>query len=322
MYKLINLIRKINIRGSLHKQWPLKDYTCFKIGGNADIFAEPEDEDDLVSLLKQLQELELPWFILGGGANILISDRGVRGVVISMARLDSVHLDNQTLRLGAGKAVSDGSAYAADKGFKGLEFIYAMPGSVGGALWMNARCYGSEIASVLKGAEIINENLEREYLPFNPDEWDYKKSPFQERKCIILSADFHLEPCNSAELWEKMEDIRRDREDKGHFRAPCGGSTFKNNRDFGAPSGKLIEEAGLKGLSIGGAAVSPWHGNILINRNNATAGEMDRLISLVRERVFEKTGFMLEPEVLKIGDWEASDAEPDRQSEGVPGTGQ
>jgi UDP-N-acetylmuramate dehydrogenase len=322
VYKLVNLIRKINIRGDLREQWPLKDYTSFRIGGNADIFAEPDDEEDLISLIRQLRELELPWFILGGGANVLISDRGVRSVVISMARLDTMELKGNLLRLAAGMSVSDGCAYAADKGLKGLEFIYAMPGSVGGALWMNARCYGSEIAAVLKGAEILNEDLEREYLPFQAEEWEYKKSPFQKRKCIILSADFHLEPGIPAELWKRMKEIRTDREEKGHFRAPCGGSTFKNNRDFGAPSGKLIEEAGLKGLSIGGAAVSSWHGNILINRDHATAGEMDRLIRLVQERVLEKTGFLLEPEVLKIGDWEASDAESDRQSERVPGTGQ
>ncbi len=322
VYKLDNLIRKINIRGPLRKQWPLKEYTSFRIGGEADLFAEPEDEEDLISLLKQLKALALPWFILGGGANILISDRGVRGVVISMARLDRMDLSRRRLRLGAGMAVSDGSAYAADKGLRGLEFIYAMPGSVGGALWMNARCYGSEISEPLAGVEILNEKLEREYLSYDREDWDYKKSPFQERKCIILSADFLLETGVPSELWNRMKEIRRDREEKGHFRAPCGGSTFKNNRSFGAPSGKLIEDAGLKGLSIGGAAVSDWHGNILINKENATAEEMYGLIRLVQKRVLEKTGFLLEPEVLKIGDWEGSDAESDRQSEGVPGTGQ
>jgi hypothetical protein len=130
VYKLINMKRKINIRGSLREQEPLKNHTSFRIGGKADLFAEPLDEVDLLNLLYDLKEMEIPWFILGGGANILIADKGIRGMVISMARLDSVVLKGKILKLGAGLPVSDGAAYAADKSLKGLEFIYSMPGSV------------------------------------------------------------------------------------------------------------------------------------------------------------------------------------------------
>ncbi|QEN08023.1 UDP-N-acetylmuramate dehydrogenase [Oceanispirochaeta crateris] len=311
VYKLIDLKRKINIRGSLREQESLKNLTSFRLGGKADLYAEPSDEEDLLHLLRALKEMEIPWFILGGGANILISDRGIRGMVISMTRLDSISKKESSLTLGAGLPVSDGAAYAADKGLKGLEFIYAMPGSVGGALWMNARCYGGEIAGILKGATIINENLEREYVPFKTNEWNYKKSPFQNRNCIILSAEFSLERAVPSDLWIEMKRIRKDREDKGHFRAPCAGSTFKNNRAFGAPSGQIIEDAGLKGYRIGGAAVSDWHGNILINEKDATAEELDKLIKFVQERVQEKTGFLLEPEVIRVGDWRSIDAESD-----------
>ncbi len=305
MYKLINLERKINIRGSLRENEPLVNHTCFRIGGTADLYAEPQDRDDLLVLLRGLRELDIPWFILGGGANILVSDRGVRGMVISMVRFDSVSLNENILTLGAGLPVSDGAAYAADRGFKGMEFIYAMPGSVGGALWMNARCYEGEISGIFKSALVINEDLELERITMDLNQWDYKKSPFQERNCIILSAEFRLTGGISSLLWDRMMEIRKDRTDKGHFRAPCGGSTFKNNRAFGAPSGKIIDEAGLRGFRIGGAAVSEWHGNILINENNATADEMHRLIELVQDRVFEKTGFRLEPEVIMVGDWGA-----------------
>jgi UDP-N-acetylmuramate dehydrogenase len=311
VYKLINMKRKINIRGSLREQEPLKNHTSFRIGGKADLFAEPLDEVDLLNLLYDLKEMEIPWFILGGGANILIADKGIRGMVISMARLDSVVLKGKILKLGAGLPVSDGAAYAADKSLKGLEFIYSMPGSVGGALWMNARCYGGEIAESLKGGEIINEKLEREYIPFKKEDWAYKKSPFQNRNCIILSAEFDLREGNPSDLWSLMREIRKDREDKGHFRAPCGGSTFKNNRAFGAPSGQIIEETGLKGLRLGGAAISDWHGNILINEKNATADELDKLIRLVQKKVLERTGFLLEPELIRVGDWEDNDAESD-----------
>ncbi|MDC7238764.1 MAG: UDP-N-acetylmuramate dehydrogenase [Spirochaetales bacterium] len=300
----MNLKRKINIRGTIREDEPLIGYTSFRIGGKADLFAEPSDEADLARLLKQLKDQSIPWFILGGGANLLVSDRGIRGVVISMINLDKVSLKDTTLTLGAGMPVSDGAAYAADQGLEGLEFIYAMPGSVGGALWMNARCYGSEVASVFKGAWILDEKLERRYIPCDRNQWDYKVSPFQKREWIILSGEFELKHGDSTALWSRMLEIREDRETKGHFNAPCGGSTFKNNRDFGAPSGKLIEDAGLKGMRIGGAAVSDWHGNILINEHDASALEMDELIRLVQKRVHEMTGFLLEPEVLKVGDWE------------------
>ncbi len=307
----MNLKRKINIRGIIREDEPLTGYTSFRIGGKADYYAEPADESDFTDLLKQLKELKVPWFILGGGANLLIADKGIRGFVISTANLDRVSLEGTTLTLGAGLPVSDGAAYAADQGLEGLEFIYAMPGSVGGALWMNARCYDGEIASVFKGARILNENLEIQYIPFKAEQWEYKVSPFQNRPWIILSADFELKNGDSTALWSRMLEIREDREDKGHFNAPCGGSTFKNNRDFGAPSGKLIEEAGLKGTRIGGAAVSDWHGNILINEDGASASDMDNLIRKVQKKVKDETGFLLEPEVLKVGDWGDDDAESD-----------
>ncbi|MDC7233134.1 MAG: UDP-N-acetylmuramate dehydrogenase [Spirochaetales bacterium] len=312
MYKLINLNRKINIRGIIREEEPLNKHTSFRCGGCADLFAVPADEEDLIQLLRELKEMNIPWFILGGGANVLVSDKGIRGMVISMENLDDVSLKEHVLTVGAGMAVSDAAAYAADQGLEGLEFIYAMPGSVGGALWMNARCYDSEIAVVLRGATILNAELNKEYIPFREEDWEYKKSPFQNRNCIILSAEFSLKQGKSEDLWTRMLEIRRDRDEKGHFRAPCGGSTFKNNRAFGAPSGKLIEEAGLKGTRIGGAAVSEWHGNILINENDATAGEISDLIKLVQDKVYRQTGFLLEPEVLKVGEWEEDgDAESD-----------
>ncbi len=303
--------KNLNIRGSLGENIPLKDFTTFKTGGPAALFARPEDEEDLKNLLVQLRQQNIPWFILGEGANILVSDKGIPGAVISMAHLNKVEETPVGLNFGAGLTISQAAEAAAERGLAGLEFFYAMPGSVGGALWMNARCYGGEISQIFQGATILNEKLEKEYINFKAEEWNYKKSPFQNRPCIILSGDFALHPGNRKELERKMEEIRLDRETKGHFKAPSGGSTFKNNRAFGAPSGKLIEDAGLKGLRLGGAAVSPWHGNILINENNARAADIDRLIRLVQEKVQKKTGFLLEAEVLKVGDWEDADAESD-----------
>ena len=309
VYKLVNLNRKININGILREDEPLNIHNTFQTGGKADIYAEPANRKELLLLLKVLREENIPWFILGGGANILISDRGVRGAVINMGRLNRIALDHtpcsgDTLIMEAGLGISRGAEKAARWGLKGMEFIYAMPGSVGGALWMNARCYGGEISHIFSWADIVNENLDMERIFFKEDDWMYKKSPFQNRDCVILSAAFRVNKGNRKELQKKMAFIREDRASKGHFRAPCAGSTFKNNRDFGVPSGILIEKAGLKGTRLGGAAVSDWHGNILINEKDASSAEIAELIELVQKTVQKETGFLLEPEVLKIGEWD------------------
>ncbi len=306
MYKVEKIRKKINIKGPVREQEPLNSHTTFQTGGPADIYMEPEDTEELIRIVRALKELEIPCFILGGGANILVSDKGVRGVVISTSRLNRIGLTGEVLTLESGLDISLAALKAGRWGLAGLEFIYGMPGSVGGALWMNARCYGGEISRSLIWTEILNEKLERERIPFRESDWDYKVSPFQNRECVILSAAFRMQRKKASDLISRMDDIKNDREQKGHYRAPCGGSTFKNNRSFGAPSGVLIERAGLKGTRIGGAAVSSWHGNILINENHATSTEIASLIELVQQKVQAETGYLLEPEVLKVGEWSDS----------------
>ena len=303
MYKVEKIRKKINIKGPVREREPLNTHTTFQTGGPADIYMEPEDPEELIRIIIGLNELEIPWFILGGGANILVSDKGVRGAVISTKRLSRIGLTGDILTMEAGLDISQGALKAGRWGLGGLEFIYGMPGSVGGALWMNARCYGGEISRNLLWTEILNEQNERERVPFRESDWDYKVSPFQNRECVILSAAFRMHREKTQVLIPRMDEIKNDRERKGHYRAPCGGSTFKNNRSFGSPSGILIEQAGLKGTKIGGAAVSSWHGNIVINENHASSAEIARLIELVQQRVQEETGYLLEPEVLKVGEW-------------------
>ena len=303
MTNLKELAGKINIAGSLRLSEPLKEHTSYKVGGPADLFGEPETVADVVTLLEAAAEHDLPVFVLGAGANILVSDRGIRGMVLSTERLRSVCVDGERIVAQAGCAISLVSEAAAAVGLSGLAFIYSMPGSVGGAVWMNARCYGSSISDVLEWVEILDENGAVVRIDVQQDQFDYKVSPFQKRRAVILSACFRLRHGERAAILEEMEANRADRERKGHFAAPSAGSVFKNNRSFGNPSGKIIDSLGLRGYSIGGAKISDYHANMIINTGSATAFDIEALTRYVARRVKDELGYELEREVIPVGDW-------------------
>ena len=244
------------------------------------------------------------YFVLGGGSNILVADRGIRGAVIDTRRFNDFRIKGNRVFAGGGLAISDAAWAAGSAGLAGLDFLFGMPGSVGGALWMNARCYDSEIADVLEEATIIDENGRVQQVAFNSNEWRYKVSPFQTSRQVILEAVFRLEKASPELLRHAMLEKRNDREQKGHYRAPCAGSAFKNNRAFGAPSGVIIDQCGLKGFSVGGAAVSSWHANIPVNTGAAKAQDMKRLLEKITEEVQRQKALQLEPELLSFGDWD------------------
>lgn len=303
MLRLREWKRKINIAGEVRFDEPLAPLTTFRVGGPADILARPADAADVVALLELARTEGMPWFVLGGGSNILVSDRGVRGLVIDATALGEIARDGRSIVAGAGAAMSSVSAAAADAGLGGLDFIYAMPGSVGGAVWMNARCYDGEIFDVLESVELVTpEGRIDTYRP-DPAHFGYKRSPFMAWAAIMTRVRFRLEPEDPSALWERMRDHEADRRSKGHFAAPCAGSIFKNNRDFGAPSGRLIDSIGMRGTQIGGARVSDQHANIIVNTGTATANDIRTLIQHVHDRVVEELGFDLEREVLYVGDW-------------------
>ena len=278
-------------------------HTTFRVGGPADLYAIPDSVDDLATILSTVQDESLPCFILGGGANIVVADAGIRGIVVDMSRFSSMELDGDTLVVGAGAAISEVAAFAADGGRRGLGFIYAMPGSVGGAVWMNARCYGGEISDILGFVDVITrEGEQRRYTPQLGD-FDYKRSPFQSRSDVMVRVAFRLDEGSPAETWKLMREFEADRRSKGHFDAPCAGSVFKNNRAFGKPSGRIIDEVGLRGARIGDAQVSERHANIIINTGSATAGEIRQLVDQVRSEVLARTGYELESEIMFVGDW-------------------
>jgi UDP-N-acetylmuramate dehydrogenase len=306
--KVRQFLKTINISGPILRDEPMSLHTTFKAGGPAELFFIPRDKEDLTAALRGARNAGIPVFILGGGANILVSDRGFRGLVADLSSFNAVRIEGALLSAGAGLPVSTASERAAEAGLGGLDFIYSMPGSVGGAVWMNARCYESSVADVLESVLFLDDELNPRTLkrggPLFVSDFGYKKSPFQGRSWIIIETVFRLRHEDKAAIKERMERVRLDRTNKGHFIAPCAGSVFKNNRDFGHPSGVLIDRLGLRGFSLGEARISPLHGNIIINTGNASASDIKQLMDLMQERVRTEYGFNLEPEVLLVGDWE------------------
>jgi len=301
--KLSEKIKKINIEGSIRFDVQLKEYTTFKTGGPADIFVEAATAEDIIACRNFSEKNDIPLFILGGGANILVSDKGIRGITLYTGKMDSYSVEGKELTALAGISVNKLAEAAAEYRLSGLEFIYGMPGTAGGALWMNARCYGSEISEVFKWADIINEKNEVERIEYKKEDWSYKSSPFQKGDTFIIRCCFSLIPGENNKITAQMDANYKDRRKKGHFNAPCAGSVFKNNRAFGKPSGQIIDETGLRGYKIGKAAVSDFHANIIINEGGARSSDILELITFVKRTVKEKTGFEMEPEVIPVGDW-------------------
>ncbi|MCL1958115.1 MAG: UDP-N-acetylmuramate dehydrogenase [Spirochaetes bacterium] len=291
----------------------MKDHITFKVGGPADCWLSPKGEGFTLfckNILNTCEAEEIPVFILGGGANIVVSDKGIRGIALDMSGWKGeLYSKKSELIFRSGTSVDKAVDTACAESLCGLEFLAGMPGTIGGAVYMNARCYDSEIADVLNWVEIIGraqktkgeyviKRVERETADFA-----YKQSPFQKMDCVILRASFKIKTGDKEKILNDIYKYREDREKKGHYRFPCAGSVFKNNRDFGKPAGQIIDELGLKGYKKGGAQIAPFHGNIIINTDNACAADIRALVDEVALKVKEQTGFILEPEILFVGEW-------------------
>jgi UDP-N-acetylmuramate dehydrogenase len=293
----------IKIDGVLRLDEPLGDHTTFRIGGPADLYAAPVSVAELEQVLAACAREAVPRFILGGGTNLLVSDKGIRGVVVDLSSLRGVQVDGTLLTAFGGTPVSALSEAALRQGLAGMEFAYSLPGTAGGAVWMNARCFEREISDVLEFADYLDTDLVLRRREKEPSEWRYKVSPFQGMGGVIVRAGFRLVHGDAQAIEAKMKSHRADRESKGHFLYPCAGSVFKNNRAFGAPTGQLLDSLGLKGRSVGGAQVAPYHGNIVINTGGATARDVLALIELMEAEVLRAWGFKLEREVILAGEW-------------------
>ncbi len=295
--------RDINIRGIVRYNEPMSRHTTFQVGGPADVYLRPADVPDLIDAYRFIRSRSLPSFVIGGGANIVVADAGIRAVVIDMSDINHAVFNDNHVVLGAGLPISDAAALAAEQGLGGLDFLYSMPGSTGGAVWMNARCYGSSLSDVLLRVDYLDEKLSRETLDPQDHVFEYKNTPFQHNNWLIVECELVLQPEDRDAIKERMRQYRADRESKGHFRWPCAGSLFKNNRDFGAPTGQLLDSLGMRNTRVGGACISPLHANIIINDRDASASDIHELACLMERRAREDLGYDLEREVLFVGDW-------------------
>ncbi|MDR2767350.1 MAG: UDP-N-acetylmuramate dehydrogenase [Treponema sp.] len=314
MFMLPEFVEKINrggFTGDLRFDEPMAAHTTFRVGGPADCWIRPDGAsfpEYASRLLAETEAAGVPVFILGGGANLVVSDRGIRGIVLDTtayrgrAGLGGESGGGTLVAFCAGTPVDEMAEEAANLGLS-FEFFAGMPGAIGGAMWMNARCYEHSVSDYLAGAKLLSRGGAVKEYRFRSGDFGYKRSPFQKSGDLILEGSFRLPKKEAEAVRGQMERYRSDRESKGHYRCPSAGSAFKNNRAAGRPSGKIIDDLGLRGFGIGGAQIAPWHGNIIINRGNASAGEIKALCSEVRARVKKETGFELECEILFIGDF-------------------
>ena len=282
------------------KDEPMKNHTTFKVGGNAQCFVTVENQEQLVKTIKFIKDNNIPYFLLGKGSNILVSDEGIKGAVIFLdGEFSDIKLiDDSILYAGAGASLMRVCKLALENSLSGLEFAYGIPGSVGGAVFMNAGAYGGEMKDILVSADYITDEGETGVLTNEDMLLGYRTSVFKNNSYIITGCKIALKKAEKPEIKEKMDDLLGRRKSKQPIEYPSAGSTFK--RPEGAFAGTLIESCGLKGYSVGDAQVSTKHAGFVINKGNATASDINQLIEYVQNKVKEETGYFLEPEVIRI----------------------
>ena len=279
---------------------PMDRHTSFKIGGPADYFAAPRTQEQITGLLSFCEREGLPYFLMGNGSNLLVGDEGFRGLIIQLWRnFSQITMNGNVITAQAGAMLSAVAKRAALEGLTGMEFASGIPGTIGGAAVMNAGAYGGEIKDVLLWAEVLTP--EGDFIRMTPEELDlsYRHSIVFERGYIVLSACFCLKEGRREDILSGMEDLAQRRKSKQPLEFPSAGSTFK--RPEGYFAGKLIQDAGLKGYTVGGAQVSEKHSGFVINRGGAEACEVAFLIRQVRKKVAARFGVLLEPEVRFLG---------------------
>lgn len=280
---------------------PLAAYTTFRIGGQAALFCMPENAGQLARAVTVAKKNDVPYFFLGKGSNVLFCDEGYDGLIIhvSTGEFGAVRVEGNCIYAGAGVSLMDVCMVAAEAGLSGLEFAYGIPGSVGGAVYMNAGAYDGEISKVLQRVDYLDETETLRVANVEEAGLDYRSSVFQRQPWCITGAQFCLRPGNSAEIMDHMQHNMRQRVLKQPLELPSAGSTFK--RPAGAFAGALIDQVGLRGYRVGDAAISEKHCGFIVNLGHATCADVLRLADEVVCRVQEGTGVVLEKEIRVVG---------------------
>ncbi|MGU8425566.1 UDP-N-acetylmuramate dehydrogenase [Clostridium perfringens] len=278
---------------------PMSEHIYFRVGGPADILVTPVNEEQVVNTLKLCREYNVPYFILGNGSNILVKDGGISGVVIKFNKLNKITTEGNCVTAQSGALLKDVSKAALENNLRGFEFACGIPGSIGGAVFMNAGAYDGEMAHVIKSARVIDENCNIKNLTKEELELGYRSSIVMKKGYVVIEATVELESGEYASIKDKIDDLTNRRESKQPLEYPSAGSTFK--RPEGYFAGKLIQDSGLKGFSIGGAAVSEKHSGFVINKGGATAKDVLNVIAHVQKTVKENFDVELHTEVRIIG---------------------
>lgn len=279
----------------------MKNHTTFKIGGSADVFVDAESAEEISDIIKYCKNNGIPYMVIGNGSNMLVSDKGIRGVVIKVgAKMNGISVDGETVTAGAGARLSAVANEALKAGLSGFETLSGIPGMLGGAIYMNAGAYGGDMKDVLESVTYIDAEGEMKTAEKDKLDLSYRHSMFEDSGFVIVSAVMRLKKGNYEDIKASMLDYNKRRADKQPLSMPSAGSTFK--RPEGHFAGKLIQDSGLMGYTIGGAQVSDVHAGFLVNKGGATAEDVMRLIEYVQKTVTEKFGVQLEPEVRLIGE--------------------
>ena len=280
---------------------PMAKHTSFRIGGPADVLAQPADEAELAALLKRAGEHAVPVTLVGNGSNLLVRDKGIRGLVIKLSNLfNSITVDGNVMTFGSGISLAMASKKAASLSLSGLEFAVGIPGTIGGAVYMNAGAYDGEMAKVVTCVRVMDMQGKISELQASELDFAYRHTALQNSGWIVISVTVALQPGEAESIAAKMADFSQRRISKQPLELPSAGSMFK--RPPGYFAGTLIEQTGLKGYTVGGAQVSQKHAGFVVNVGGATAKDVLQLISDVQSKVFAAYGVRLEPEVLVLGE--------------------
>jgi UDP-N-acetylmuramate dehydrogenase len=300
MEKIISDLQAVLEPSQLKVKEPMKDHTSFKVGGPADLLLIPESRDQLLAVLKILKGVNHPVFIIGNGSNLLVKDKGFRGIMIKTTGLKKVDVVGETLIAEPGISLKELADVALSASLTGLEFASGIPGSLGGAATMNAGAYDGEMKHCIKSLEVLTEDGSIKTIPLEDCQFGYRQSVLQKNKWVLLAVTIGLSHGNQSAIRDKMEDLNSRRSDKQPLEYPSAGSTFR--RPEGYYAGQLVQDAGFKGYRLGGAQVSEKHSGFVINKDNATAADILNLIAAIQNGVKEQFGVELKTEVIVIGE--------------------